>query len=162
MPRNSQLCVCVLLHLERPSLFLLITSPFFVSLLSLTFFILHISPLLHALFPQCLYILFFQSPQANLYFSFCYDKEKSFEVREGWRTNSVEERTSLTFLRGGLYITLLEYVCLSTCSTCCREKKRQGQDWPLTLFCYLIYSLFFRSSYSRSRGISDVLCADDR
>lgn len=105
---------------------------------------------------------FFQSPQANLYFSFCYDKEKSFEVREGWRTNSVEERTSLTFLRGGLYITLLEYVCLSTCSTCCRGKKRQGQDWPLTLFCYLIYSLFFRSSYSRSRGSSDVLCADVR
>lgn len=54
----------------------------------------------------------------------------------------MEERTSLTFLRGGLYITLLEYVCLSTCSTCCRGKKRQGQDWPLTLFCYLIYRLF--------------------
>lgn len=54
----------------------------------------------------------------------------------------MEERTSLTFLRGGLYITLLEYVCLSICSTCCREKKRPGQDWPLTLLCYLFFDCF--------------------
>lgn len=145
MPRNSQLCVGVLLHLEWPSLFLLITS-LFLSLYfhSLFSFFIHPSqtlpppPFVLYFLDVCTFTFFSLVPsplfQANLYFFI-----RLWWIKVSYSHSGVEdqpwgrEALAYIFQRKTAWAPV----------TPAAEKDRQGCNWPWTLCDHLLWIFLF-------------------